>query len=63
MSPNPHAGSGGVLHGIGIIRDGQLLFQNTDGSQFAFRPRYADLDGRLTTPRGQSFQATFKKTL
>lgn len=55
--------SGGVLHGTGIIRDGQLLFQNSDGSQFAFRPLYADLDGRLTTPQGQSYSAVFKKTL
>lgn len=55
-------GPGGVLHGTGIIRDGELRFQNSDGSQFAFRPIYADLDGRLTTPRGQNYQAVFKKT-
>lgn len=54
---------GGVLHGTGIIRDGELRFQNSDGSQFAFRPLYADLDGRLTTPQGQTYQAIFKKTL
>ena len=54
---------GGVLHGTGIIRDGELRFQNSDGTQFAFRPLYADLDGRLTTPQGQSYQAVFKKTL
>ena len=54
---------GGVLHGTGIIRDGELRFQNSDGSQFAFRPLYGDLDGRLTTPQGQSYQAVFKKTL
>ena len=54
---------GGVLHGTGIIRDGELRFQNSDGTQFAFRPLYADLDGRLTTPHGQSYQAVFKKTL
>ena len=54
---------GGVLHGTGIIRDGELRFQNADGTQFAFRPLYADLDGRLTTPQGQSYQAVFKKTL
>lgn len=52
----------GVLHGTGIVRDGELRFQNADGSQFAFRPLYADLDGRLTTPPGQSYQAVFKKT-
>ena len=54
---------GGVLHGTGIIQDGELRFQNADGTQFAFRPLYADLDGRLTTPQGQSYQAVFKKTL
>lgn len=56
-------GPGGVLHGTGIVRDGELRFQNSDGSQFAFRPIYSDLDGRLTTPQGQSHQAIFKKTL
>jgi len=54
---------GGVLHGTGVIRDGELRFQNSDGTQFAFRPLYADLDGRLTTPQGQNYQAVFKKTL
>jgi hypothetical protein len=54
---------GGVLHGTGVIRDGELRFQNSDGTQFAFRPLYADLDGRLTTAQGQSYQAIFKKTL
>ncbi len=54
---------GGVLHGSGIIRDGELRFQNSDGSQFVFRPLYADLDGRLTTPQGQSYEAIFKKGL
>jgi len=54
---------GGVLHGTGVIRDGELRFQNSDGTQFAFRPLFADLDGRLTTPQGQSYQAVFKKTL
>jgi len=54
---------GGVLHGIGVIRDGELRFQNSDGTQFAFRPLYADLDGRLTTPQGQNYQAVFKRTL
>lgn len=55
-------GAGGVLHGTGIVRDGELRFQNSDGSQFAFRPLYADLDGHLTTPQGQSYEAVFKKT-
>ena len=54
---------GGILHGIGVIRDGELRFQNSDGTQFAFRPLYADLDGRLTTPQGQNYQAVFKRTL
>lgn len=53
---------GGILHGTGIIRDGELRFQNSDGSQFAFRPLYADLDGRLTTPKDQNYHAIFKKT-
>jgi hypothetical protein len=55
-------GAGGVLQGTGIIRDGELKFQNSDGSQFAFRPLYADLDGRLTTPREEGYHAVFKKT-
>ena len=53
---------GGVLHGTGIIRDDELRFQNSDGTQFAFRPAIADLVGRMTTPNGQTHQATFKKT-
>ena len=61
MGANPRA-SRGILHGTGIIRDGELRFQNSDGSQFAFRPVYADLGGRLTTPQGQSYEAIFKKT-
>jgi hypothetical protein len=60
-NPRGPAGGGGVLRGTGIIRDGQLRFQNADGSQFAFRPQFADLDGRLTTPQGQSYAAIFKK--
>jgi hypothetical protein len=52
---------GGVLHGTGIIRDGELRFQNRDGTQFSFRPGIVDLDGRMTTPQGASFTATFKK--
>ena len=55
-------GPGGVLHGTGIIREGELKFENSDGSQFAFRTLYADLNGRLTMPTGQSYQAVFKKT-
>ena len=55
--------SGGTLHGTGIIRDGELRFQNSDGTQFAFRPGIADLIGRMTTPSGQSYEAAFKKTL
>jgi hypothetical protein len=55
-------GPGGVLHGTGVIRDGELRFQNADGSQFAFRPLYADLDGKLTTPQGQTYEAVFKQT-
>jgi hypothetical protein len=55
-------GAGGVLQGTGTIRDGELRFQNSDGSQFAFRPLYGDLDGHLIAPRGQSYQAVFKKT-
>ena len=54
---------GGTLHGTGMIRDGELRFQNSDSTQFAFRPGIADLIGRMTTPSGQSYQATFKKTL
>jgi hypothetical protein len=61
MGANPRAPRG-ILHGTGIIRDGELRFQNSDGSQFAFRPVYADLGGRLTTPQRQSYEAIFKKT-
>ena len=53
---------GGVLHGTGIIQDGELKFQNNDGSQYAFKPFYADLGGHWTTPRGDSYEAIFKKT-
>ena len=53
---------GAVLHGTGVVRDGQLLFQNSDGSQYAFRPAIVDLAGRFTTPRGQTYEAVFKKT-
>jgi hypothetical protein len=53
---------GGVLHGTGIVKDGALLFQNSDGSQYAFKPYYADLAGHWTTPQGQSYDAIFKRT-
>lgn len=53
---------GGVLHGTGIVKDGALLFQNADGSQYAFKPYYTDLAGRWTTATGQSYDAIFKKT-
>jgi hypothetical protein len=55
--------TGGTLHGTGSVRDGELRFQNSDGTQFAFRPGIADLIGRMTTPSGQSYEAAFKKTL
>jgi hypothetical protein len=54
--------SGGVLHGTGILQDGELKFQNSDGSQYAFKPFYADLGGRWTTPKGEAYEAIFKKT-
>jgi hypothetical protein len=53
---------GGVLRGTGVVRDGVLRFQNSDGTQFAFRPDIADLAGEMTTPRGDSFTAVFKKS-
>ncbi|HZU90632.1 MAG TPA: hypothetical protein VE993_15370 [Stellaceae bacterium] len=55
-------GPGGVLRGTGIIRDGALRFQNSDGTQFVFRPDIADLAGQMTTPGGDRFAATFKKS-
>jgi len=55
-------GAGGVLNGTGVVRDGELRFQNSDGSQFAFRPLYADMQGHLTTSKGQTYDAIFKKT-
>lgn len=55
-------GPGGVLRGTGIIRAGILRFQNSDGTQFAFRPEIIDLAGQMTTPSGDSFTATFKKS-
>jgi hypothetical protein len=54
---------GGILHGTGVIRNGELRFQNSDGSQYAFHPAYADLEGRYTTPQGQKYGAIFKKAL
>jgi hypothetical protein len=54
---------GGVLHGTGVVRNGELRFQNSDGTQFSFRPGTVDLVGRMTTPNGQSFESAFKKTL
>ncbi len=62
IGSNARALPGGVLNGTGIVQDGELRFQNSDGSQFAFRPLYADLEGHLTTPQGQSYRAIFKKT-
>ncbi len=55
-------GSGGVLHGTGVIRGDELRFQNSDGSQFAFRPGIVDMTGHLINPKGESFEATFKQT-
>ena len=54
--------AGGVLHGTGIVKDGALLFQNNDGSQYAFQPFYSDLAGKWTTPKGQTYQAIFKRS-
>jgi hypothetical protein len=53
---------GAVLHGTGVIRDDELRFQNTDGSQYAFRPSLVDMIGHWINPQGESFQATFKMT-
>jgi hypothetical protein len=55
-------GPGGVLRGTGIVRDDTLRFQNSDGTQFVFRPDIADLAGQMTTPRGDNFNAVFKKS-
>lgn len=54
---------GGVLHGTGVIREGELRFQNSDGTQFAFRPGIVDLIGNMTSPNGQPLEAIFKRTL
>jgi hypothetical protein len=63
FGPNASGGktSGGVLHGTGVVKDGALLFQNADGSQYAFKPFYSDLAGKWTTPKGQSYEAIFKR--
>jgi hypothetical protein len=61
LGPNTHA-AGGILHGTGVIRDDELRFQNSDGTQFTFRPAIADLVGQMITPKGQTYQAAFKKT-
>jgi hypothetical protein len=53
---------GAVLHGTGVIRSGELRFQNADGSQYAFRPGLVDMIGHWIDPKGESFQATFKAT-
>jgi hypothetical protein len=53
---------GGVLHGTGIVQNGELKFQNNDGSQYAFKPFYADLGGHWTTPKGENYDAIFKRT-
>jgi hypothetical protein len=53
--------AGGVLRGTGVVKDGALLFQNSDGSQYAFKPYYSDLSGHWTTPTGQSYDAIFKR--
>jgi hypothetical protein len=61
LGPNTRV-PGGVLHGTGVIHDDELRFQNSDGTQFTFRPAIADLVGQMTTPKGQTYQAAFKKT-
>jgi hypothetical protein len=61
LGPNTRV-PGGVLHGTGIIRDNELRFQNSDGTQFAFRPAIADLAGQMTKPNGQTYRSEFKKT-
>jgi len=59
--------AGAVLRGTGVIKDGELRFQNSDGSQYAFRPHLVgaevvDMVGHWINPKGESFQATFKQT-
>jgi hypothetical protein len=55
-------GPGGVLNGTGVIRNGELRFQNSDGTQFSFKPFYSDLDGHLVTPKGQAYETIFKRS-
>lgn len=55
-------GPGGVLRGTGLIRNGALRFQDSDGTQFAFHPEAVDLAGRMTTETGETYRATFKKS-
>lgn len=62
MGSSIRGAAGGVLNGTGIIQNGELRFQNSDGSQFAFKPLYSDLDGQLTTPKGQTYETVFKRT-
>lgn len=54
--------AGAVLHGTGVVRGGELRFQNSDGSQYAFRPGLVDMVGHWVNAKGESFQATFKQT-
>jgi hypothetical protein len=61
LGPNTRV-PGGVLHGTGVIRDDELRFQNSDGTQFTVRQAIADLVGNMTKPNGQTYQAAFKKT-
>jgi hypothetical protein len=51
-----------VPRGNGIVRDDELRFQNSDGTQFAFHPEIADLIGQMTKPNGQTYRSEFKKT-
>jgi len=53
---------GGLLHGTGVIRNGELRFQNSDGTQFLFSPGIVDLVGHMIAPSGQSYESAFKKT-
>jgi hypothetical protein len=55
-------GPGGVLNGTGVILNGELRFQNSDGTQFSFKPFYSDLDGHLVTPKGQAYETIFKRS-
>jgi hypothetical protein len=61
MGPSSHM-PGGILYGTGTITDDELRFQNSDGTQFSFRPAIADLVGQMTTPNRRTYQAAFKKT-